>query len=216
MIDENKYLQVVSETNADITPYFDIAISQEDFRDILVKHLLEIDSINVYYHSYLILNEVTKAEPSLFYHYWDQFSSLLSYDNSYHRNYGMELIANLVVVDKENRFELIVDDYYKQLNDEKISTKKYCISHSAKIINEKPKLANRIISKIIESLRVNDNTEKHQNFLISELIKLLSSVDYDLLDKIAVNDFLKDVLNTTKSDKVKREIKKYSAQYFAQ
>ena len=48
MIDENKYLQVVSETNADITPYFDIAISQEDFRDILVKYLLETDSINVY------------------------------------------------------------------------------------------------------------------------------------------------------------------------
>ncbi len=212
MTDENKYLQIVSETNADISPYFNLAINQEDFRDILVKHLLNTDSINVYYHSYLILNKVTKTEPSLFYHYWDNFSSLLSYENSYHRNYGMELIANIVIVDKENLFEQIIDDYYKQLADEKISTIKYCISNSATIIKAKPKLATNIIFRIIASLRVNDNTEKHQNFLISAFLKLLFSINNDVIDKIVVNDFLNDILNSTKSKKLIREIKKYGTQ----
>lgn len=213
MIDEQKYLQIVSETKADITQFVDLAINQDYFRDILVKHLLDNDSINIYYHSYLILNEATKIKPSLFYGYWDKFTSLLKYDNSYHRNYGMDLIANLVTIDKDNLFELIIDDYYKQLHDEKISTIKYCISNSSKIIQEKPQLTTRIIQKIIDSLKVNDHSEKHQNFLVSEFLKLLTSIDNDILDMIAVNDFLKDVVNNTKSDKIKKEIKKYSTQH---
>jgi hypothetical protein len=124
----------------------------------------------------------------------------------------MDLIANIVAVDSEDLFELIFDDYYKQLNDEKISTIKYCISNSAKIINEKPKLGNKIISEIIDSLRVNDNSEKHQNFLVSELLKLWSSIDNDLLDKSVVIDFFNDVLNSTKSDKLRKEIKNFSKQ----
>jgi hypothetical protein len=215
MIDEKDYLQIVSEIKADITPFFDLAISQDNFRDILVKHLLENDSINIYYHSYLILHKTTKINPSIFYCYWDKFSLLLKYDNSYHRNYGMDLIANLITVDKDDNFELIIDDYYKQLNDEKVSTIKYCINNSAAIIKEKPQLAKRIISKIIDSLRVNDNSERHQNFLILKFLKLLTLIDINLFDLKIVNDFLKDVLNITKSDKIKREIKKYVTQHAA-
>lgn len=211
MINEYSYLQIVSETNADITPYFHLACNQKDFRDILVKHLLGTDSINVYYHSYLIIHEATKAKPSLFYCYWDKFSSLLHYNNSYHRNYGMALLANLIVVDKDHRFEQIIDDYYKQLKDEKISTIKHCISHSGKIINARPELAIKIISMIINSLRLSDRSEKHQNFLISEFLRLLTLTDNSLPDKSDVKDFLKDVLYTTKSQKVKKEIYKYNA-----
>ncbi|HEY4786614.1 MAG TPA: hypothetical protein VIH57_11220, partial [Bacteroidales bacterium] len=163
MIDEKKYLDIVSETKADITPFIDLAINQVNFRDILVKHLLHNDSINIYYHSYLILYQATKIIPSSFYCYWDKFSSLLNYDNSYHRNYGMDLIANLVVVDKDNLFESILADYYKQLNDEKVATIKHCITNSATIIKSKPQLTTIIIARIIDSLRVNDNSDRHQN-----------------------------------------------------
>lgn len=204
MFDENKYLQIVSKTKADITPFFDLAVCQEDFRDVLVKHLMDNDSINIYYHSYLILNKATKSEPSLFYCYWDKFSLLLQYDNSYHRNYGMDLIANLIAVDKDNNFDLIIDDYYKQLYDEKVSTKKYCIGNSERIIKYKPHQAKIIIAKIIDSLRLNDNSDRHQNFLISEFLKLLTSIDNKLLDLIAVNEFLKDVLHYIKSYKVRK------------
>lgn len=211
MIDEEKYLQIVSKTKAEIAPLFELAREQEDFRVILVKHLLHAEAINIYYHSYLIINEATKAEPSLFYCYWQEFSSLLCHKNSYHRNYGLDLIANLIVVDKDKLFDPIIADYYKQLNDEKISTIKYCISNSAKIINKRPKLAKRIVSMIIESLRLSGRSEKHQNFLISEFLKLLNMIDSDLLDIKTVNEFLKDVLNTTQSDKLKKEISKYSS-----
>ncbi len=212
MIDENKYLKIVSKTKADITPFFDLAIYHEDFRDILVKHLMGNESINIYYHSYLILNDTTKSEPSLFYCYWEKFALLLKHENSYHRNYGMDLIANLISVDTDNNFDLIINDYYEQLYDEKVSTKKYCICNSERIIKYKPQLAAIVITKIIDSLRINDNSDRHQNFLISEFLKLLFSIDNKLIDLIAVNEFLNDVLHNTKSIKIRREIKKYGTQ----
>ena len=211
MITEKEYLQTVSETNADYTPFIDIAINERAFRNILIKHLIENEEINIYYHSYMILKEVTKTTPSLFYCYWDNFLFLLKHENSYHRNYGMDLIANIIPADKNNLFGPILDDYYRQLYDEKLVTIKHCIENSAAIINEKPKLTTIIISKIIDSLRVNTNSEKHQNFLILKFLKLLSSIDSNLVDKKTVGEFLLIVLNDTKSDKIKKEIKKYGA-----
>jgi hypothetical protein len=212
LIDEKKYLAIVSETKADIADFISPAISEDNFKDILVKHLLTTDSINIYYHSYLILKKATKTDPSLFYCYWDKFVSLLKYDNSYHRNYGMDLIANLVAVDKDNLFDSIITDYYKQLNDEKISTIKHCIINSVTIIRFKPQFTSVIITKIIESLKVNDNSERYQNFLVSEFLKLLTTINNDLLDMNVVNDFLKDALSNAKSEKIKREIRKFSIQ----
>jgi hypothetical protein len=207
MITEKEYLQAVSETNSDFTPFIDIAINERAFRDILIKHLIKNEAINIYYHSYMILNEVTKIVPSLFYCYWDKFVWLLKHENSYHRNYGMDLIANIIPVDKDNLFEPILDDYYKQLNDEKLVTIKHCIENSIAIIKAKPKLTTIIISKIIDSLRVNTNSEKHQNFLILKFLKLLSSIDNNFVDMKTVGEFLLIVLNDTKSDKIRKEIR---------
>lgn len=209
---EKEYLQTVSGTNVDITPFINIAINEESFRDILIKHLMENEAINIYYHSYLILNEGSKSAPSLFFCYWDNFVCLLKHENSYHRNYGMDLIANIIPVDKDNLFEPILKDYYKQLYDEKIVTIKHCISNSSTIIKEKPQFATIIVSRIIDSLSLNTNSEKRQDFLLLKFLKLLSSIDHNLLDMKTVGDFLLTVFNNTKSDKIKREIRKYGTQ----
>ncbi len=69
------------------------------------------------------------------------------------------------------------------------------------------------IEKVIDSLRINDNSDRHQNFLISEFLKLLSSIDSIIIDLIDVNELLEDVLQYTKSDKVRREINYYRLRY---
>ncbi len=209
MINETTYLQVVGETKADITEFIDLALTSEEFREMVVKHLINNEAINVYYHSYQILSKATQTEPALFYPYWEAFSSLLLHGNSYHRNYGMELIANLMVVDTEKHFDLHIEDYYKQLCDEKISTIKHCISYSSKILIARPDLTPGILQKIIEALRVNDHSERHQNFLLSSFVTLLNQVDNTSYDSTIPQSFLKEVLNTTKSKKLIKEVKKY-------
>lgn len=45
MIKEEEYLQTVSKTNVDFTPFIEVAINEVAFRDILIKQPLENKSI---------------------------------------------------------------------------------------------------------------------------------------------------------------------------
>jgi len=61
----------------------------------------------VYYHSYYIIARASEISPELFYEYWDDFATLLNHENSYHRDFGLSLIANLTKIDKINKFSNI-------------------------------------------------------------------------------------------------------------
>ncbi len=209
MISEEQYLTEVSKTKANISIFIEEAGSVRIFRNIVVEQLLNNEKINVYYHSYIILNKAIKNNPGKFFEYWDNFASLLHHSNSYHRNYAMELISQLISEDQNNKFELIFNDFYKQLYHEKISTRKYCISYSANIIKQKPEMADRIISEIIKSLRLNSNTEKHQNFLLLEFIKILTSIKHIPIQNSYVTEFLKDAKEGTGSGKIRKAIDCY-------
>lgn len=203
---ENDFLQIVSQTKADIKPFIHFAIKDSSFRESLVGHLLANPAINIYYHSFCILNEATKLDPASFYNNWVQFASLLQHPNSYHRNYGMELIANLSPVDCEDRFNAILADFYQQLQHEKVSTAKYCISQSAPILKAKPKLINQVTENIIQALRFSSRPEKHQNFLLSAFIELISESINENWDKTLTVEFLMAVRDKTTSSKIKKEI----------
>ena len=206
MITEQAFLEEVAKTKADFKPFVDSAVEIDNFRKIVIHHLCKSEYINVYYHSYLILEKATEINPEVFYPYWNEFVDLLRNKNSYHRNYGMAILANLVKVDDENRFEIIFDDYYKQLDDDKISTKKYCIVYSEKIIKSKPKLSNKIVSKIINSLQMNTNSEKHQDFLLLTFFELILNSGMEIIKGGAVYNFIHLVFENSKSMNVRKKI----------
>ena len=208
MIKEDVFLIKVSKTKADMKPFIEEALVHDEFRQILVKHLLHNDHINIYYHSYAILNKATIINPSLFYPYWIDFSKLLKYENSYHRNYGMDLIVNLMPVDKHNLFESIFDDFFDQLNHEKVSTRKYCIQHATSLIKWKPELTEVIVARMVESLKGYEGPEKHQNFLLKEFLNVLTSIETANWNTNEVRRFLRSALKATPSEKRKQTIAK--------
>ena len=206
---EENYLNIVSQTNANIDNLWTEAVENERFRESVIKHLTTNDKINVYYHSYLILLHATKESPIVFYPYWNNIEQLLFHENSYHRKYASDIIANLICIDTEDRFFSIFDAYYQQLNDEKISNKANCILNSIKIIKHNPKLSEKVILKIIDSLQFSENTEKHQTYLLSIFNKFLNEVQIDEIETIEmIVNFLNIVNQHTQSKKVKNEIVK--------
>jgi len=160
----------------------------------------------VYYHSYLIIEAASKEKPLLFYDSWDKFVSLLDYKNSYHRNYGMQILANLTKVDDQNKFEMIIDKYYKRLDDEKFLTRRYCVLNSREIIKNKPLLSDLIINRLINFIQTTDNSEKQQNLIISDFIHLLSDISWLIKNKKELIDFLLMIEKQITSKKVKRQI----------
>ena len=204
---EEKYLNIVSQTNAAIDNLWTETIENEAFRELVIKHLTTNDKINVYYHSYLILLDATKEFPKIFYPYWNKIEKLLFHENSYHRKYASDIIANLINIDIEDRFSSIFEAYFQQLNDEKISNKSNCILNSIKIVKHNPKLSEKIILKIIGSLQFNENTEKQQDYLLSTFNELLNKIQINEIETAdVVVNFLNLVNPHTQSKKVKKEI----------
>lgn len=210
---EEEYISAVSETNADIEPFIRLAMENADFRAILVRNLLMNDRINVYYHSYQILSEVAQSDPGLLFGYWDDFTGLLNHRNSYHRNYGMDLISCLISDANDQQFEEIFESYYNQLEHEKISTKKYCITYTARVIKGKPHHSSRIITKIINYLQQEPANQKHRNLLISEFIKILESAEIYLSVHDIIENFFRKVYQETGSRRVTKEIDKLMSRY---
>jgi len=208
----NEYIELVSKQNADIESLIESltkkVLIDEAFRQMVTDQLLSCNYIMVYYHSYLIIEAASKEEPLLFYDSWDKFVSLLDYKNSYHRNYGMQILANLTKVDDQNKFELIIDKFYKQLDDEKFLTRRYCILNSREIIKNKPFLSDSIINRLINFIRTTDNSEKQQNLIISDFVYLVSDIVSQIKKKEDLLEFLLMIKDQMKSNKVKRQILK--------
>lgn len=205
---EEDYLLLVRETQVEIEPLVERARFDPEFRDLVVQQLVSHKHINVYFHSYRIMQQVTAADPVGCLRYWDDFVGLLQHPNSYHRNYGMDLLPDLLPMDLRQRLDGVFPDYYKQLHDEKISTRKYCISYSERIIRHRPDLTNRIVGEIIASLRVNENSESHQNFLLWAFLELVVLCRVSPATNLELHGFLQEVLATTIPQRVRREIGK--------
>jgi hypothetical protein len=205
-----EYIDLVSRQKYDIEPLIETltekVLTDEAFRQLVIDQLISHHSIMVYYHSYLIVEKASKKEPLLFYAYWDKFAPLLYYTNSYHRNYAMQIIANLTKVDAQNKFELLFDTYYRQLDDDKFLTRRYCILNSREIIKNKPFLSDLIIGKLIAFIKTSDNTEKQQNLLVSDFLNMIHDIFYVIRNTENVIGFILMLDKQTKSNKVKKQI----------
>ena len=198
---KEKFIKDISVTNANLEEYFKLIKKDEKFRKFVLEQLFNNDVINIYYHSYLLIEKSSSENPDYYYQYWKEFTNLLTHLNSYHRNYAVNIIGNIICVDKNNYFDAVFEKFYNLLNDEKITTRKYCIANSVKIINSDNSYTEKIISKIIDSLRLNSNTEKQQNFLISEFLTLLNKIDFKLIKSEEVIEFLEEIKKSKCSSK---------------
>ncbi len=105
----------IADKNFNKDEFVEIVINDKASRDEIVNQMLNNKDIMIYYHSYYVISRASELEPELFYRYWDSFVSLLDHDNSYHRDFGLDLIANLSEVDIDNKFLSISNEYFKHL-----------------------------------------------------------------------------------------------------
>jgi len=124
----------ISSADIDVKKFTSIVIEDAPTREAVVMLVLTHPHIMVYYHCYYILDQATLIRPELFYTYWDDFVPLLDHKNSYHRDIGMTLLANLTRVDEQCKFEFIFDPYFAHLHDAKFMTAVNCVQNSQKIM----------------------------------------------------------------------------------
>lgn len=208
MTHQNDLILQISDKNVDIDKFAEIVINNGHIRDKIINQMLNNKNIMVYYHSYQILAKASELEPGLFYKYWNDFASLLNHENSYHRDFGLTLIANLTKVDEENKFLSIFEDYFKCINDAKFMTARHCIQNTSKIMANKSELNEDILNILLNIDELCNFSPKQKALLKSNVIEVFDKFYGQINDKENVNKFVKVELDSI-SPKTKKRAKEF-------
>lgn len=119
----------------------------------------------------------------MFYHYWDDFKSLLIHENSYHRDFALVILANLTLVDEENKFIDLFEDYFSHLNDVKFMTARACVQNTRKILANKEELRNDTIKILLDLDNRCDFPQKQKSLLKSDVLDLFDEFYEQIVDK---------------------------------
>lgn len=187
-MNEKAVIEAIADKNVDIDTYVKQVLEDAEMRKLVLKNLLTSPEIMVYYHCYYIISKASEMEPSLFYGYWDAFLKLLSHKNSYHRDIGLTILANLTAVDSENRFSYIYDDYMALLNDPKFMTAECCLKNLKKILDHKPDYEESVINRLISIPDHSPYTEKQEALMVSLIIDVFDGlVDHSPFKEDMIN-----------------------------
>ena len=87
------------------------------------------------YNCFKVLYIFSEKKPEILYLHWDFFINHLKSENDYHKISAILIIANLTLVDTEDRFEKIFDTFYENLKSKKTIVPIYIVKSSGKIVN---------------------------------------------------------------------------------
>lgn len=135
-----------------------------------VLNLVESNNSKVKYRSIKTLNHISKLKPSLLYENWDYFVEKLDSDNNILKWNSIEIIANMVKIDKDDKFIQIFNKYFDLIKNDTGITVYFVIENAASIINSKPELREQIIDLLIDVDKLNNLDQKNLDFLTGKTI----------------------------------------------
>lgn len=211
-MNNNLLIQEIKKKDVDVEYFSNKIIEDEDSRNEVVKHLLTNKDIMVYYHCYYVVSMASERRPELFYVYWDDFVSLLKHRNSYHRDIGLTIIANLVSVDGKGYFDDIFEDYLRHIDDTKFMTAQCFLKNLVKIVKVREDLRPKIIETLLAVDEKASYPEKQRELLKYDILQIFDIIYMESNFKRSINSFIEDALNS-KSPKTKKKAKELVKKY---
>ncbi|MBP6932486.1 MAG: SufBD protein [Candidatus Methanofastidiosum sp.] len=140
----------------------------------LVENLYSNDNKLAYDTLKLLLSESERSDSV--YRYLDRFVSMIQNKNSYIRSRGIALISINAKWDKENKIDLIIDDYLKHIMDEKPITSRQCIKSLPYIAKYKPNLVGPIRKALIEA-NIGVYPDSMQSLVHNDIVSALKEIE---------------------------------------
>jgi hypothetical protein len=193
---KSEIIEKIAEKELDLNQFVQLVINDENARNEVVRQMLTNPAIMVYYHCYYIVNKASQSYPEMFYPYWNDFAVLLQHENSYHRDFGLELIGNLTKVDNDNQFSEIDNQFFSLINDEKFMTGNYCVKNLLKIYQHKDDQRKRILETLLEIDNRCDYTEKQKGVLKADVLEIFDVIYDDVQEREDIRKFIREQANS--------------------
>lgn len=155
------------------------------------------DKPKIKYKNGKILMTLSEKNPGVLYSKWDRFVDLLDSENAFMKSIGIRILSNLARVDTKNKFDKIFDKFYGLLNDESMVTAANLVDHSGMIAKAKPKLQNRITSRLL-GIDSTDHGPECKNILKGKSILSFGEYFEEARNKKKIIEFVKKELKNTR------------------
>ncbi len=146
-----------------------------------------------------ILRLISEQNPKILYPHMDFFIALLDSDNNILKWNAQDIIANLLEVDTEKKFDDIFEKYYSYISDDVMITAGHVVDNSGKIALARPEFQNEISEHLLSVEKPNRNQEC-RNILVGKAIlafeKYFDQVNPQQRDRIIT--FVKKHLNNSR------------------
>lgn len=212
MMNDNDLIKKISDKNVNIDEFVETVLNDEKIRIQVVNQMLTNNNIMVYYHCYYIVSKASEIKPELFYEYWNDFASLLNHKNSYHRDIGLTIIANLTKVDENDLFSSLYKKYIKHFNDEKFMTSQCFVKNIKKIIKNKSEYEKQIINLLLDVDKICAYPTKQKELLKSNIIELFDEVYENTIYKDIIKKFVISQSSSV-SPKTKKKVRGFVKKY---
>lgn len=173
---------------------------------------LKADKANIKYGCLKLLRLISEQQPVLLYPYFDFFVELVDSDVNVFKWGGILIIANLTIVDTNNKFEKIFKKYFTPITEHVLITASNVISSSATIALAKPELTEQITTEILKVERAVYQTDECRNIAIGHAIKSFHKFFDQIENKRPVIEFIKKQLDNSRSG-TKKAAEKFVKKY---
>jgi len=205
-------IEQIAQKDVNITEFVQLAIKDESVRDEIVRQMLTNTAIMVYYHCYYVVEQASQERPELFYAYWTEIAALLHHPNSYHRDFALEILGNLAVMDRENRFTAIAAEYFGIVNDEKFMTGNCCVKNLRKIYRYKPEQRDRIVEILLDIDHRCNYSEKQKGVLKADVLEIFEEIHEETSQRHRIDEFIKAQVGCI-SPKTRKKAKELMRKY---
>ena len=149
----------LGDKNVDVEAVAKIALANDEaLRELLATLVVKKEEIR--FNSFNALMWIAERKPEVLYSSWDVFVGLLGSRNSHHQYIAVFLIAELVKIDTESKFEPIFDQYYGILETGGTIAAANLIKNSGKIALAKPNLEPQITEKLLNIDSIHKGKQK--------------------------------------------------------
>lgn len=132
---------------------------------------------------------VADDHPQMLYPHWETFVGLLASQNTYFKLRGANLIAAVIDVDMEDRFDQVFDQYYDLLDDRSVVTACYIAGNSAQIARAKPRLQHRITDRLL-SIDETRHPAERKDLIKGQAVEAFAEFFQESEDKTRILEFV--------------------------
>jgi len=187
----DEVIRTIADKDFQVVSFVPEIIHDASLRAEVVRQMIANPEIMVYYHCFYVIDAASRENPVLFYGFWSDLAKLLKHANSYKREFGLTLLANLIRVDEKNLFSGAAMEYFALLNDVKFMTGLCCLRNCQKILACRPDYILILLPRLMDLDHSTSYNDKQKELMKCDVLELLDERYETIKDEKGVSEFIR-------------------------